>query len=194
MTRTTRLTAAVLAATTATALVACGSDDVDDTTGTDQAAETNPASDDTGTPVDDLDLLSAGETLTSTGAGGGDAVYELTFDNVSDQDGQTCVDGIFSIITPSQEQFYKNADERSTEEFRVELGLAGMPGGTAKVYTVTGDTVSADSVKNTVSGDRDGDTATQKLCFDAADADAAVIETDMDGNLDQDIDGWRIDL
>ena len=192
MNRTTRLTAAVLAATTAFALAACGSDDTEDTS-TDQAVETNPTSDDTGASVDDFDLLSAGETLTSTGVADSDAVYELTFDNVSEQDGQTCVDSIFNIVTPSREQIYKNTD-RSTEEFQIELGHAGIPFGTAKVYPVTDDTVSADSVEATVDIDRDGDTLTQEVCFDAGDADAVMIESDMNGDLDQDIDGWRIDL
>ena len=183
----------MLAATTATALVACGSDDGTSDTSTDQASGTNSTSDDTGTSVDDFDLLSAGETLTSTGVVDSDAVYELTFDTVSTQNGQTCVDGVFTIVTPSREQFYKNTD-RSTEEFMTELAHAGLPVDMAKVYTVTGDSVSTDSVKKTVTDDRDGDTLTQELCLDAGDADAVMIETDMEGDLDQDIDGWLIDL
>lgn len=187
---TRRLSAAVLTATTATALVACGSDDSQTAT---PATETAEQPD--GDPVSDLTLLSAGEMLTSTGAQSGDEEYTLTFDNMRADGSSTCVDGIFDIVTPTRDAFFD--DGLSEEEVQQNEGAAGIPIDMAKLRTVTGDIVPTNDVETTM--DRTSEltdpTQTFQVCFDAGGADAVVIETTMYGDLDPaGTEGWLIEL
>lgn len=195
---TRRLTAVTVAATTATALVACGSDDTENATPAADTAVEQPATEAAepdGDAINDLNLLAAGETLTSTGAQSGDEEYTLTFDNVRADGSSTCVDGIFDIVTPTRDAFFD--DGLSEEEVQQNEGIAGIPIDMAKLRTVTGDIVSTDDVETTM--DRTSEltdpTQTFQVCFDAGGADAVVVETTMYGDLDPaDVDGWRIDL
>ncbi|MGN0095941.1 MAG: hypothetical protein ACI38U_07755 [Corynebacterium sp.] len=196
---TRRLTAVTVAATTGIALVACSSDDTETATPAADTAVEQPATEAAGQPdgdpVDDLNLLAAGETLTSTGAQSGDEEYTLTFDNARQDGSNTCIDGIFDIVTPTRDAFFD--DGLSEEEVQQNEGLAGIPIDMAKLHTVTGDAVSTDDVETTM--DRTSEltdpTQTFQVCFDAGGADAVVVETTMYGDLaPTNVDGWRIDL
>lgn len=193
MTRTTtRLCAAVLAATTGLALVACGSnDDTSDTT-TDQAIETNMASDDSGTSVDDLDLLTPGDTEEISAAGDGPGRYTLTVDNVTDQGSDVCADMVWTV-----ENLDTEVDGGMTDDYLIaELGMSGSP--SPEVHLVQGGSVADDATHAPADEDFDTDamTVTQHFCVDVADADAdgLVVEAGPDALASSDIDGWRIDL
>lgn len=205
LTITRRLSATVLAATTATALAACGGDDSENTSApaADTVTQTTTAA--SGTPVDDMSLLSTGESLTSTGIGGDDAA-EFTFalDNLRDDNGLNCVDGVFEIVTPVGAGDDWDAAEGIDDGtfFEQNLGLSG--GGlfdNTPVRPVSDGMVSGESLDTTLDSlPRDSDqdmSQTTELCFDPGDADAVVIEASLGvgDDLDPaDVDGWRIDL
>lgn len=201
---TRRLSASVLAATTGLALVACGSDDTGvQTPAADTGVQTTTAA--SGTPVDNLTLLSAGEILTSTGIGGDDAAeFTFTLDNVRDDNGLNCVDGVFEIVTPVGAGDDWDATEGIDDGtfFEQNLGLSG--GGlfdNTPVRPVSDGMVSDESLDTTLDSlPRDSDqdmSQTTELCFDPGDADAVVIEASLGAGGDTDpadVDGWLIEL
>ncbi|WP_145943545.1 hypothetical protein [Corynebacterium glyciniphilum] len=210
MTRTTtRLCAAVLAATTGFALVACGSDDAEDTSTTDQtAAETTAnASTPTGDNLDDLSLLSPGESI-EVSNDFDDAVYSLTVDNSRTGDAGQCVDVIWTLVAPPDEQTDDNLnqdqDNATLTQLYTDSGspLAHISAGMAHDGVLDQPEVDTTVVDAGASGDSDGDsmfdtaarTVTQGICADAADADTMVVSVDVDDTPSQEVDGWRVDL
>lgn len=217
MTRTTRLTAAVLAATTTFALVGCGGDDTEDTASTDQTATgaSANASAPTGDNLDDLSLLSPGESI-EVSNDFDDTVYSLTVDNSRTGDAGQCVDVIWTLVTPPDEQTDENLDQDRDNATLIQLytdsdsPLAYISAGIAHDGVLDQpevDTTVVDAGASSSNEDRSSmfDTAartvSEGVCTNAADADTMVISVGVGAPPSQvnytsspDIDGWRIDL
>lgn len=199
LTITRRLSATVLAATTATALVACGSDDTETATPADDTGVQEPSTETASEQINDADYLGDGDTLTTTSETT-DGVYNLTVTGAD----PGCVEVTWGIDTPSSadaaQTLNDSAETAVDQALQWEYSTAGSPLSSVKLHVVNGGVLDetdapAEEVDDGPMFDREAKTATRTFCLtDPVDAEAVVVDASMDGAPDSAVDGWRIDL
>ncbi|MDN5682814.1 hypothetical protein [Corynebacterium glyciniphilum] len=187
---TRRLAAITVAATTATALVACGSDDAETATPAADTGVQEPAAIEGGA-LDQSEWLSTGETVDIASAGDTDGQYTLTVDNVTEDGNGTCADMVFTVDQADSDMAFNAAYDYLIDE----LGLAGAPA--PEVFTVQDDTVATNptSAPTDETFDTEALTVTYAFCVDDTEgADALAVEAGPDALAGADARGWLIDL
>lgn len=186
---TRRLTAVTVAATTATALVACGSDDSETATPAADTGVQEPAAVE-GDALDPSEWLSPGETVDIASAGDTDGQYTLTVDNVTQDGTSTCADMIFTVEQANSDMSFDATHDHLIDEW----GLAGGP--EAETFLVQGGIVATDAASASVDRDYDTDamTVTDAFCVDDTEgADALAVEAGRDALAGTDSRGWLIE-
>lgn len=190
ITTTRRLAAITVAATTATALVACGSDNTENATPAADTGVQEPAAIEGGA-LDQSEWLSTGETVDIASAGDTDGQYTLTVDNVTQDGTSTCADMIFTVEQANSDMAFNAAYDYLIDEW----GLAGGP--EAETFLVQGDIVATDNTDASVDREYDTDamTVTDAFCVDNTEgADALTVEAGRDALAGSDSRGWLIEL
>ena len=199
ITTTRRLAAITVAATTATALVACGSDDTETATPAADTGIQEPATETAADQLRETDYLGDGDTLTATSEST-DGVYTLAVTGSN----AGCVDVAWGIDTPSSADAAQTlndfAETAVDQALQWEYGTAGSPLTGMKFHLVNDGVLDetdapAEEVDDGPMFDREAKTATRAFCLtDPVDAEAVVVDASMDGTPDSDSRGWLIEL